>query len=147
VHTPFEQRLIRAGKLQAAEFLVPGKYAERDGAGNLVPGQITKILADLNTLETAQRGPNFRDRGMRRGEHYAFLRPTTAAPKGIYRVDGARKYLVFLAVRQPQYHVRLDFGGVAQRVLQREYAPAFRRNLAQAVASSRNNPVNMQQVA
>lgn len=142
-HTPFENRLIRAGLLQAAEYLVPAKYAERDAAGNLVPGQVAKILADLGTLEMAQRGPNFRDRGIRRGEHYAFLRPTNGAPRGIYRVDGSRKFLVFLAVRQPQYQKRFDFTGVAQRVISREYAPAFRRNLARAVASSKYNPANI----
>jgi hypothetical protein len=142
-HTPFENRLIRSGLLTAGEFLVPGKYAERDSAGNLVAGQVTKILSDLGTLETAQRGPNFRDRGQRSAESYRLERPTSGAPKGIYLQQGGRKLLVFLIVRQPQYNAILDLDAVSQRVLAREYAPAFRRNLDQAVRSSRYNPANL----
>jgi hypothetical protein len=146
-HTPFENRLIRSGLLTAAEFLVPGKFAERDAAGNLVPGQIAKILSDLGTIETARRGPGSRDRGVRALESYRIERPNSGAPKGIYLQQGARRLLVFLIVRQPQYKQLLNLDAVSQRVIAREFAPAFRRNLAQAVASSRYNPANMQKVA
>lgn len=142
-HTPFENRLIRSGLLNNAEYLVPGRHAERDGLGNLVPGQISKILSDLSTIETALRGPNFRERGARRAEKYVLLRPASGAPKGIYLVSGGRRLLVFLIVRQPQYTAIFDFKGVAGRTVAREYAAAFRRNLAQAVKTSKYNPANM----
>ncbi len=146
-HTPFENRLIRSGRLQSSEFLVPARYADRNAAGDLNPGQVTKILSDLGTVETAIRSPGGRNRGVRRGEHYEILRTLGGLPAGIYKSTGGKRLLCFLIVRQPQYHARFDFHGVAQRTLQTEFAPAFRANLAKAVASSRYNRANMKKVA
>ncbi len=146
-HTPFESRLIRSGRLQSSEFLVPARYAERNSAGDLNPGQVTKILSDLGTVETAITSPGGRNRGARKVESYQLLRNLGSLPSGIYRVDGAKRLLVFAIVRQPIYAARFEFQRVAQETLQREFAPAFRANLARAVASSRYNPNNLRKVA
>lgn len=135
--TPFERRLSVAGLLRPGEFLVPGAGAERDAGGNLNPGQISKILSDLGTIDTARASPGGRDRGARRGETYRLERPPSGAPEGIYLQKGGRKLLAFLIVRQPFYRAIFDFGGVARRIIAREFAAAFRANLARAVASSR----------
>lgn len=136
-HTPVERSLIRFGRLSSAEYLVPGKHAERDAGGDLVPGQITKILSDLQSLEMAVRSHNWRDRGVRRGQQYVLLGATQGVPRGIYRIDGGRRLLCFLIVSQPQYTVRFRFKEVAEAVLQRNFAPHFRRELAQAVAEAK----------
>lgn len=133
-HTPFERSLIRFGRLASSDYLVPAKHAERDARGDLVPGQILRILADLQALEMAVRSRNYRDRGARRGQQYTLLRRAQGVPDGIYRVDGGRRLLCFLIVRQPQYAVRFDFKGVASRVLQMNFARHFRAELATAVA-------------
>lgn len=146
-HTPFERRMIRGGWIQNDEFLVPGKYADRNAAGDVNPGQVTKILSDLGTVETAIKGVGSRNRGKRAGERYQVLRNVGGAPSGIYRLDGAKRLLCFLIVRQPQYRARFDFKTVAQQTVQREFARAFRENLARAVKSSRSNPANMKKVA
>ena len=136
-HTPFERSLIRFGRLTNADYLVPAKYAERDARGDLVPGQIVRILADLQALEMGVRYPGYRDRGARRGQHYVRLGRTQGVPDGIYRVDGGRRLLCFLIVRQPMYAARFDFKGVAQRVMQTNFARHFRAELATAVAESK----------
>lgn len=136
-HTPLERSLIRFGRLGRAEYLVPAKYAERDGRGYLVTGQITKILSDLQSLEMAVRSHNWRDRGVRRGQQYTLLRRAQGVPDGIYRIDGGRRLLCFLIVSQPQYGIRFRFKEVAEGVLQRNFAPHFRRELAKAVAESK----------
>jgi len=136
-HTPFERALIRFGRLGRADYLVPGKYAERDARGDLAPGQITKILSDLQSLEMAVRSHNWRDRGARRGQQYALLGSTQGVPRGIYRVDGGRRLLCFLIVSQPQYTTRFDFQGIARRVLDGNFARHFRAELAKAVAESK----------
>lgn len=135
-HTPFERSLIRFGRIAASEYIVPGRHAERDASGDLVPGQIVRILADLQALEMAVRSKTYRDRGARRGEQYTLLRRAQGVPDGIYRVDGGRRLLCFLITRQPTYNPIFDFKGVAQRVLQASYAGHFRRELATAVAES-----------
>lgn len=146
-HTPFEHRLQRAGYLKPGEFLVPARHADRNGRGDLNPGQITKILSDLSTIDTALRGAGGRNRGVRRRESYRFEKGGGPLPRGIYHGTGLRRGLVFLVVRQPMYVTIFDFKGVAERTIAREFAPAFRRNLARAVQSSRYNPANMSLVA
>jgi hypothetical protein len=140
-HTPFEGRLIRAGKLGRNEYLVPGRKAERNAVGNLNPGQITKIISDLGGLAgIADKGPNARDRGVRRGEYYYIDRHGHGRPHGIYLKRGGLRLLVFLIVtRQPHYRSRYDFQSVAERTIQTEFVRNFRARLAQAVATSRYN--------
>jgi len=140
-HTPFESRLIRAGKLLASEYLVPTRFADRDAAGDLNPGQIGKILSDLGTVETARRYPGARNRGVRRAEAYHFDRSGRGRP-GIYkRQAGERNRVpVFIVVKQPQYSAIFDFFGVAQATLRTEFARHFRRELARAVAENRRRP-------
>lgn len=136
-HTPFETRMIAVGRISRAEYLVPAKYAERDARGDLVPGQIVRILTDMAAFDTAIRYPGYRDRGKRRGERYVVLRRSNGVPDGIYRVDGGRRLLCFLIVAQPRYARIYDFEGVARRVLDARFAMHFRRELAKAVAESK----------
>lgn len=125
--TPFEYRLVRIGKLAANEFLVPGRFAERNGRGDLNPGQLTKILSDLGAIDEARSYPGARNRGKRsteayyldrRGKGTFFGNATSNAPPGIYLNKGARRrLLVFAIVRQPMYRPIFDFEGVANRFM------------------------------
>lgn len=148
-HTPFESRLIRGGWLRANEYLVPARFAERDARGNLNPGQLTKILTDLGTIDTARhaRGKVARSTRKRAGEVYYvdrtggagtfFDRKTAHAPRGIYLNRGSkRRLLVFVIVQQPSYAAIFDMRGVAQRVVRSAFARHFRRELDKAVTES-----------
>lgn len=138
-HTPFEERLIRIGKLKAEEFLVPARFAERNGRGSLNTGQLTKILSDLGSIDTAAKYPGARNSGKRsietyyvdrkgRGEYFGHA--TTNAPPGIYlNKGGRRRLLVFAIVRQPTYRPVFDFFGVADRYQAANFADKFRRAL------------------
>ncbi|MCA0247675.1 MAG: hypothetical protein LCH93_13745 [Proteobacteria bacterium] len=138
-HTPFEERLIRIGKLSAEEFLVPGRFAERNGRGDLNTGQLTKILSDLGSISEAAKYPGARNRGRRSIETYYidrkgrgefFGHATTNAPPGIYlNKGGRRRLLVFAIVRQPSYRPIFDFYGVAERYQAANFADKFRRAL------------------
>lgn len=154
--TPFEQRLILSGVLRPGEFLVPGRFAERDASGNLNLGQIQKIMSDLGANEYARKGPNWRNRGVRRDEHYELIRggaggfygrSVASVPPGIYLRAGRTLLLIFRIVRQPTYRQILFFEMTVKRTVEREFAAAFRKNLDRAWASSRNNPANMSEAA
>lgn len=137
--TPFEYRLVRIGKLAPNEFLVPGRFAERNGRGDLNPGQLTKILSDLGAIDEARKYAGARDRGKRRGEAYYmdrrgrgtfFDNATTNAPPGIYLNKGARRrLLVFMIVKQPSYRPIFDFHGVASRFMAAAFAEKYGRAL------------------
>lgn len=137
--TPFEYRLTRIGKLASNEFLVPARFAERNGRGDLNPGQLTKILSDLGAIDEARTYPGSRNQGRRRSETYYmdrggkgtfFGHQTSAAPPGIYLNKGAkRRLLVFVIVRQPVYRPIFDFKGVAERYQSANFAEKYRRAL------------------
>ncbi len=138
-HTPFEFRLIRIGKLGSDEFLVPARFAERNGRGDLNTGQLTKILSDLGSIDTAISYPGARNRGKRNTETYYidrkgrgefFGNATTKAPAGIYLNKGARRrLLVFAIVRQPTYRPIFDYYGIGERFQAANFPGYFRRAL------------------
>lgn len=144
-HTPFEYRLVSLGILRSGEFLAPARFAERNGRGDLNPGQLTKILSDLGTIDAAAKYPGARNRGRRATETYYvdrkgrgefFGNATTNAPPGIYLNKGARRrLLVFAIVRQPSYRPIFDFYGVADRYKAANFADKFRRALERRVTA------------
>ncbi|WP_425065606.1 hypothetical protein [Reyranella sp.] len=137
--TPFEYRLVRIGKLATNEFLVPGRFAERNGRGDLNPGQLTKILSDLGAIDEARKYPGARNRGVRRSETYYMDRKgsgtffgnvASKAPPGIYLNKGGRqRLLVFAIVKQPMYRPVFDFYGVAERFMAANFAEKYGRAL------------------
>lgn len=138
-HTPFEYRLISVGVLRSSEFLVPARFAERNGRGDLNAGQLTKILSDLGSIDTAAKYPGARNNGRRSIETYYvdrkgrgefFGNATTNAPAGIYLNKGARRrLLVFVIVRQPTYRAIFDYYGVGERFQSANFPGYFRRAL------------------
>jgi hypothetical protein len=143
--TPFEYRLVSMGKLGADEFLVPARFAERNGRGDLNTGQLTKILSDLGAIDTATKYAGARNRGKRNTETYYidrkgrgefFGNATTNAPPGIYLNKGARRrLLVFAIVSQPRYRPIFDFYGVADRYKAANFADKFRRALERRLSA------------
>lgn len=141
-HTPFEGRLIYTGVMSREQYAVPVSGAERDGAGNLRPGQLMKIMADLDTVETARSYPGARNKGVRAGETYfdttraghktAHLKP------GIYKRQAGRGIVpVFIFTKtRPTYRATFAFDEVARRTAEQEFGTQFMNALADAVRTS-----------
>lgn len=138
-HTPFEGRLIRNGLMSRSQYAVPVAGAERDGSGNLNPGQVLKILSDLQTVETAFRYDKNRNMGARRGERYFVPLGNSGLKPGIYKrqVGGRGLLPVFMFTTQrPSYRATFAFHAVARQVVDTEFEGQLLEALADAVRSS-----------
>lgn len=141
-HTMFEGRLIRSGIMRRDQYAVPLDGAERDGSGNVSPGQILKILSDLKTVETARSGAGARNAGVRSGQSYFATIPgaqaTAHMKPGIYkRGDGRGVTPVFaFTTTRPRYRDVFKFDSVAQKFVDANFAAQLWSSLEQAVASS-----------
>lgn len=141
-HTPFEGRLIRNGIMAREQYAMPVVGAERDGAGNLRPGQLMKILSDLQTVETARSYPGARNAGVRRDETYFATSTgghrTSHLKPGIYKRTAGRGIApVFIFTRtRPHYRAIYAFDAVAQRTADREFGGQLMQALADAVRTS-----------
>jgi hypothetical protein len=142
-HTPFEGRLIRNGIMSRDQYAVPVSGADRDGTGNLNPGQVMKILSDLETVDTAKSFPGARNQGARRDESYFATttggQRTSHLKPGIYKrqAGGAGIVPVFIfTTRRPSYRAVYAFDAVAQRVVDAEFGHQLDQALADAVRTS-----------
>ncbi len=142
-HTPFEGRLVRSGIMSRDQYAMPVSGADRDGMGNLNPGQIMKILSDLETVDTAQAFPGARNRGVRAGESY--FATTTGGQRtahlkpGIYKRQAGAAGIVpvfIFTTRRPSYRAIYAFDSVAQRVVDVEFGQQLDRALGDAVRTS-----------
>ena len=137
-HTPFEGALIRAGVMRRTQFAVPLSGAERNGANNLNPGQIGKILAELRANPYAVKSDNYRNKGVRRSETYFVPKPGSSLPSGIYMRQGSRGVVPVFAftLAIPTYSRIYAFDDVAQRIVDDRFEDNFWQALDDAVRSS-----------
>lgn len=138
-HTPFEGALIAAGVMLRSQFAVPLNGADRDGSGNLNPGQIGKILADLAANAYAVKSVNYRNKGVRRAETYFVPRPGSSLKAGIYlRLAGQTSIVPVFAftTKAPNYSRVYPFVDIAQRIVDERYPEQFTRALEDAVRTS-----------
>lgn len=151
----FEKALIAARVMPAGCFAVPGKSAKKDAYGNMSRGQIVQILSYFRAFpemgylanmsdrrrESLARGTQGRrGRASQRGFVYVAIRERQGhrAP-GIYqRMAGKKNWKCVLKfVQPPSYRQKLDYYGVAQRVVDDNLSREFGRALAQALRTAR----------
>jgi hypothetical protein len=151
----FEERLRMTGKMRADERAVPGQAARLDAYGNMSRGQIVQILSQLRTAvvqgdfsnasnskrSRAKRanvqyflseGPGTRVYRFRNGRPAHF---TQHLPRGVWErrlfSTGSAVRPVLLFVRGVSYRKRLDFFGIADRVIAQRLPDQLQRSLAE----------------
>lgn len=157
----FEGRLIMTGKLSRGEHLVPTKFADFDGFGNVSRGQIAKILSQLKTAvvqgDTSNASDSKRSKAKRATEEY-FWSPgpggkeyykrkgrlvvrTTHLRKGVWKVRrtawGNAIKPIFFSVSRTRYRKQFDMAGIVNRVQAQKYQTNFDAALKQALATAR----------
>lgn len=105
-----ERHLMRRGFLQRGEYLVPGRDAKLNAAGNITKGQVTKALSDVG----AQFNPE--QNTTRKRKKYFWLPRRGRRLAGIYWRQGGQLKTFMVAVRRPVYRRRFDFYGTARDI-------------------------------
>jgi len=151
-----EARLYNAGILPPGWNAVPGAAATLDAFGNMSQGQITQLLNVLQTYSEA--GYNKADsktitrlaKGNKKKGTYGFtywVNPVSSTPPqgkhlppGVYqRVNtgfGSSLKPVLIFVKKANYRQRLDFFGIAKRVVDRDLSGNFSEAFEQAMATA-----------
>jgi hypothetical protein len=144
-----EKRLVRAGIMKSDEIMVPGAGMPLDSYGNPRTDELLMILSWLNTLQwssqgaTQNRAERIRRRmnaTERRGESYfAIPSPRGARPApGIYKkMPGGKVLPMYLFVNPHNYKKRLDWYGVVDRTVAREFPPAMSAAVQKAMETAR----------
>lgn len=134
-----ESRLRAIGLLPPGMQAVPGPAARLDADGNMHRGEITAILSYFRAFNDAGYSANraAHRRGRYRRHDWIHIPPGDPLPPGIYLSDtrsgrarrGSSLVPVLRFVAAPVYRRRLDFHGIAARVV----AEALPRHLARVV--------------
>lgn len=148
----FEAALRRAGVMPAGYRAVPGSGIRLDAYGNVPGSVIVKLLSYFKAFPEAGYRANITDKrkasmargraGKRYGTAYFVGRPGDGKlPFGIWERTttgfGSAIRPVFLFVGWAQYQAIFDFEYVGRKTVEREFEPAFDRELSAAVASAR----------
>lgn len=142
----FEVEMHRAGLLPAGMLMVPAAGAQLDQYGNVMRSQVTQIRSQLGISDKSGFASNASNsaasRRSRRRQGVSYFALPAARGKlrpGIYqrRLDnGADIRPVFLFVRAPNYRQRLDFFGVADRVVAESLSKEFDKALDAAMRTA-----------
>lgn len=152
-----EARLWRIGLLPSGYNVIPGDAARVDAYGNMSRGQISQVLnvlgsytesgfnkANINTVKRLAKGNVKKN-------VYGFVywvNPVGSAKAkhlqpGVYQriqtAFGSSLKPVLIFVKQAQYRKRLDFFGVGERVVAREFPGEFSRAFDAALKTARFN--------
>ena len=115
-----EKRLRSRGVLPANKYIVPGEGARLDRYGNITRRAMTTIIQGLGF-----------------SKKYFVLGPEED-PLGIGERTGRNSVRVVLAcVTKPNYSRRLDFYGVGNKAIDKNFSEQFRKAYAQALATAR----------
>jgi len=120
-HKNFEVGLIKSGFMRADQYAMPGPAIPLDGNGNVPPGLVRRMLADIRRYQNDGEKPVRARRGARK-TNYFFPAPRKGSEHlkpGIYWHAGAVLWPAFIFTRAPNYRVRFDFIGKAQRIYSR----------------------------
>lgn len=113
-----EKALQRAGILPSGWFTAPGKDVRLNRFGNITAGTYTKILSQLRASPDPMQNITVRSAKRVRGRYFVKRRGNRAV--GIYQRTGKRRTKSILHfVPSVQYTKRLDFEGVADKVIER----------------------------
>jgi hypothetical protein len=148
-----ERRLAAAGVLPDGMALVPTRYADQDKHGNMVPGQVVKILSALQAQrDSGQNQGAFggKARGKRRESYFAIVpgRPQGRGARGgglppaIYKVHGSALGRIVLPVlvyvkAPPRYAPRFDFDAIAMRSVEENLPLLLGGALERALATAK----------
>lgn len=150
-----EARLLNIGLLPAGYNVVPGDAAKLDSNGNMSPGQISQILNVLGAYTEA--GFNKADnktvtrleKGNKKKNIYGFVywvNPVGSSGRGKHLLPGVYQRVitgfgsslkpVLIFVKQAKYKPRLDFFGIVQKTINRDFVSNFDEAFNQAVATA-----------
>lgn len=157
----FERALQYAGVMPTGWHAVPGHGARLDAFGNISRGQINQILSQLAVEQvrgfnrSTPRGKDRKTQSKRRrafgragGQYVAFKAQTGKLSPGVYLAEaqdfGAKlglgrsgRLVMVLAFRQgTRYRRRIDWDGVADRVVDERLEAEFERALNEALGSA-----------
>jgi hypothetical protein len=149
-----EARLMKIGLIPAGWNAVPGGGARLDANGNMSRGQISQLLNVLGAYtEAGYNKANDKTserlaKGRAKKNIYGFVYwvnkvGSTKArhlPPGVYQrvttAFGSSLKPVLVFVKQASYRQRLDFFGVAQAVIDKEFPGEFNRAFEAAMATA-----------
>ena len=132
-HKSHEKLLQRFGQMPSGWYAVPGKDVRLNRYGNVTGAQITKILSDLRSMYDPQQ-----NRAEGRKGRYFVMRNRYGRATGVYeRVGKKRVKSILHYVRDVHYRKRLDFDGVAVKVIERRYKQHMIDALGDAFRSRR----------
>lgn len=149
-HKRFEVALQRIGVLPAGWFVVPGKGAKLDGAGNWSRGQIVQVLSYFkafgeqgyraNTIDEKRARMKRGTRSKRGIAYFAVLpgrRASRALHPGIYQqiyfAFGTAITPIAIFVSSNAYGRRLDFFGTVEQVARAQFPVELSRALAERI--------------
>ncbi|MDJ0712585.1 MAG: hypothetical protein QNJ14_19540 [Woeseiaceae bacterium] len=121
----FERLLRRRGFLQPNEFMVPGKGAKLNAAGNIPGSQYSKALADIGGHHDPSQTTT------RKQVKYFWLPKAGRRLAGIYYKKGGRNRSFLVVVRQPVYRRRFDFYREADTLTDKHLKPNLDKAMAQ----------------
>lgn len=146
----FEYRLTQVGAMLASERAIPTAFAEKDAYGNVSRGLIVKILSQLKSRAFAGdysvATNSARSRKKRAQQAYFVVRKGANGNNhllsGIYQrtsfgAFGSSIRPIFLFGSYAKYKKRLDFSGIAERVVRRDFDANFRQAYADALRTAR----------
>lgn len=116
-----ERLFRRRGFLASGLYLVPGRDARLNAAGNIPKGQITKALSDVG----AQWDP--RQNTSRKRGKYFWLPAAGRRLAGVYWKQGGQLKSLLVAVRAPIYRRRFDFYATARTISRKRLTKNIRK--------------------
>ena len=137
----FERALQSQGSMPSGWRVVPGKYAQLDGFGNISRGQIVQVLAQLGSAyspgyqrvistSAAKRAAS----AVRRGREYVAIvkraKVGSLAP-GVYQRSGKALLPVFIYTPRATYTKRLSLMADGLRVAQAQIGPQIKMAIDQ----------------
>ena len=153
-----EARLLKMGLIPAGYNAVPGAAAKLDSYGNMSQGQISQLLNVLGTYNESgyntagnAKGRARLAKGNVKKNIFGFVywvNPVGSIKNkhlqpGVYqRVStpwGSSLKPILIFVKQANYKIRLDFFGIVQKVVDRDFTSNFNEAFDQAVRTARPN--------
>lgn len=146
-----EIALERVGILPPGMVVIPGSAAKLDAYGNMQAGQINQIISFFQAFGQQGYQANMSDkrkasiaRGGKKQQGFTYFALRQKRGKllpGVYqRIDfahGSAVKPVMIFVSRATYRQRLDFYGIAQRVVDANLRPEFDKAMAEALRTAR----------
>ena len=133
----FEKLLHAKGVLPDGYYAVPSRKARRDAYGNLNKGLLNQILSFSGAQrDAAQNTKQGRKRQTR--ARFVLLDERDGKPGGIWKLDSNKNlYPILIFVKAPTYDDRLDFFGVAEKIMKKHIKKELGRAIAYAIRTAK----------